>query len=699
MKFRLVFVCIFTISINILQSQNCIKVLNKEGLPVDLANVKITDQTGNTLGTGVTDTMGGFVFQDFNYEEIFISIYHLSFERINNIKFNKGNDCMEFILRNANFLMEEIWFYSDRKVPQGQLQFRRTDFLQIAGSFDDPSRLLSKTDGVTPVNDQNNAISFQGMPSHYNKWQINGGDVVNPNHLSNAGTSFDIYSPSAGGVNIISGQVIDQFTYKSPVAAGYEAGQVSGTAAVTLADSIDNYAQLSLIGLEGGIHHKAGTVNLMANLRYSFTGLLALMGVDFGGEVINYKDIVVGISDQSKPLKWNTFLVYGDDSNKKGDAIWKSNTFIFSNRLEWNKNNWKIAHITNFSTKRTVLPSALRWPDAKEQLFFHKTSFNHHRFSVDFMIRDQINESIFMISPENQYGIIGLIPGWKSKINENWSYHIELPLLSNYRAQGKIRFAQKGSLDFQNQNISWSTGISSQTIDRGGMILRVGEEPLKSYHISSTLSLEKSSLRPAVALFYNRVNDPEYSFDEVWGDAQANLLPEMFDFMRAKFGTSWGGNFIVKPKISSTSGLQLNTTLFRSLVNNQLNRENATDTESLNPTSNDIRYIINGNLYKYFQLKKGRLFASVGWLFRGKSMRYIYSESSSGAIVPENFGIQTGKSYMRLDTRISYQKKKYILSLDIQNFTNRVNDFSYGITQGWGDQLGLLPNISWKYFL
>jgi len=212
--------------------------------------------------------------------------------------------------------------------------------------------------------------------------------------------------------------------------------------------------------------------------------------------------------------------------------------------------------------------------------------------------------------------------------------------------------------------------------------------------------LVKSSTRPALSLFYNRVNNPVYSFDEVWGDAQANLLPEMFDFMRARYGTSWGGNLIIKPKISSTSGLLLNTSVFRSWVNNGLVRENsATNTQNLNPTSNDVRYIINGNVYKYFNLPKGRLFASVGWLFRGKSMRYIYKEVPSGVITPENFELQGGKSYMRLDTRISYQKKKYVLSLDIQNFTNRVNDFSYGITQGWGNQLGLLPNISWKYFL
>ena len=692
---------VFTLTFftNIVSSQKCITVNTDNGQPVALVTVQITGSNGKMLASGVTDSLGRFNFNEVTESELYLTFFHISFEKTGPLKYVQSETCMQVSLKYANVLLEEIWFYSEKILPPGEIQFRKADFLQMAGSFDDPSRLLVKTESVIPVNDQNNAISFQGMPSHYNKWQINGGDVVNPNHLSNAGTSFDIYSPGAGGVNIISGQVTDQFSYKSPVAEGYEAGQVSGTASVTLADSIDDYAQLSLIGLEGGFHHKLGSVDLMANARYSFTGLLALMGVDFGGEVINYKDLVVGLSDRSRPLKWNTYFIYGDDSNTKGDAIWKSNTMIISNRMEWQIKKWNISHITNFSKKNTLLPAAVRWPDAKESLFFHKTRVQKKFFSLDFLVRDQVSESVFVLTENNKFGLIALVPAWNKKINNAWTLYVELPIMTNYRSGWKISLVQKAGLRFQNENINWSTGVSTQSIGSGGMILMDGQDDLKSLHLHTAFSLVKTPLRPSISLFYNRVDNPVFSFDEVWGDAQANLLPPQFDFMRATNGTTWGGNMVIKPRLSSNTGFMLNATLFRSMVQNKLFVENQTEKENINPTSNDVKYIVNGNIYHYVALKKGRLFVSLGWLMRGKSLRYVYEPGNTGMIVPENFSIESGRNYMRFDTRISYQRTKYTLSLDIQNFTNRVNDFSYGITQGWGDQLGLLPNISWKYFL
>ncbi len=681
----------------ILNSQ-CLVVKNKTGNPIELVSVRIFDESGKAYYEGVTDTDGKIFFNKSTTQILKVSLSHVSYKAIDLMPFQMTDDCMQIVMNLSTVLLDEVWFYSDRIVPTGEIQMKRADFLQIAGSFDDPSRLLSKNQGITVVNDQNNAISFQGMPSHYNKWQINGGDVVNPNHLSNAGTSFDIYSPSAGGVNIVSGQIINNFSYKSPSSSGFESNQFSGTASIGLADSIQTYAQLSLIGLEGGGHHKIGSTDVVANLRYSFTGLLALMGVDFGGEVINYKDIVVGLSNRSKPLKWNTFFIYGDDSNTKGENMWKSNTFILSNQLEWTKENWKIQHTTNFSNKKTVLPISSRWDDATDQLFYHKTKLVNGNFGLDVLIRDQNSVSIFTLENFNRYGLVGLHPNWTQRLNDQWKVYAEIPIIYEYNGDKKLKLLQKYNISYVNDKINWSVAFSNQNIGPGGMILMDSTSNIKSKHLQSELSFPTfSKLRPSLSLFYNNISNPQFSFDEVWGDASLNLLPTDFEFMRAIAGRTYGVSGSIKPKIGKNAGMIINTTIFRAQVKNDFTIEGQGAENGFGSSTNDVNYLLSGNIYKNFQLKKGTLFVSAGFLSRGKSLRYIYTPNSTNTIVQSDFSYDEGKVYYRIDTRISYQRQKYILSLDLQNLTNRVNDFSYGLTQGWGNQLGMIPNMSYKY--
>jgi hypothetical protein len=696
-KLLLIF-CILFIGFSIpIYSQDCIKVVNETGKSIELVNVIIADSSQNIVWTGSTNSEGQVDPPiDFS-KKIFVSLSHVSYQKIDFVPFVTEGDCMEFTMKFSSNVLDEVWFYSDRIIPAGEIQMRKADFLQIAGSFDDPSRLLTKNEAITVVNDQNNAISFQGMPSHYNKWQINGGDVVNPNHLSNAGTSFDIYSPSAGGVNIISGQVIDNFNYRSPTAKGYESNQFSGTASLHLSDSIGKYAQISLIGLESGGHFKAGNTNVVANLRYSFTGLLALMGVDFGGEVINYKDVVLGFSNKSKPLKWNTYFIYGDDSNKKGENIWESKTFMFSNQLEWNAGNWKINHITNYSQKNTSLPVSVPWNDAADQLFYHKTQLVNGDFGINLVLRDQKMESIFAISQNTSHGFLSIQPNYSKRINDNWSIYAELPIIYEYTLSAKLKLAQKLQISFNNDLLKWSAAYSTQNIGSGGMILMDSTLDIKSQHFQTDIALNNVGLRPSVSFFYNSILNPIYSFDEVWGDASQNLLPMDFPFMRAEQGKTYGLTGSVKPRLGKNSGLQINATVFRSLVMSELNVEDFSQENGFTPSTNDMKYLASGNIYRYFDRRKGRIFVSLGFVSRGNSLRYVYSPTNDNTIKQANFSIQEGKTYFRIDTRISYQRKKYSLSLDLQNLTNRVNDFSYGLTQPWGSQLGLLPNLSYRY--
>ena len=62
---------------------------------------------------------------------------------------------------------------------------------------------------MTNTNDQANAISIRGNSPNHMIWQLEGVEIVNPNHTNNAGTFSDRSTQSAGGVNILSAQLLN----------------------------------------------------------------------------------------------------------------------------------------------------------------------------------------------------------------------------------------------------------------------------------------------------------------------------------------------------------------------------------------------------------------------------------------------------------------------------------------------------------
>ena len=166
-------------------------------------------------------------------------------------------------------------------------------------------------------NDQNNAIIYDGLPSHYSTWSLYGAQIANPNHLSNAGTVNDKISRSAGGVNIFSGQVIGGLDYHTGIDG--PANGIGGVADMSLRSPYQNSitANLSLIGLEAGIDRvfDEGNSSLLANYRYSTVGLLGQMGVDFGGDKITYQDVLAEYKTKWRDQEIIVTCAYGKSSN------------------------------------------------------------------------------------------------------------------------------------------------------------------------------------------------------------------------------------------------------------------------------------------------------------------------------------------------------------------------------------------------
>lgn len=185
----------------------------------------------------------------------------------------------------------------------GSLLITEEQINRFAATYYDPARLVTSSPDVAVANDQNNQISIRGLSPDYNVWRLEGVEVVNPNHLSNAGTFLDQPSATGGGVNMLSAQMLSQSSLQyGAFGVGY-GNSLAGVFDMTLkngaADERKYTAQASLIGLDfatEGPFREGGKATYAANYRYSFTGLLTSFGVDFGGESIGFQDLSLAVS-------------------------------------------------------------------------------------------------------------------------------------------------------------------------------------------------------------------------------------------------------------------------------------------------------------------------------------------------------------------------------------------------------------------
>ncbi|NJN33706.1 MAG: carboxypeptidase-like regulatory domain-containing protein [Saprospiraceae bacterium] len=93
------------------------------------------------------------------------------------------------------------------------LQILEKDRFQYAATFADPARYATYAPGVSVENDQANNISIRGITPNALQWYLEGAEIVNPNHLSNAGSLTDRASANGGGVMIMSAQLLEGTTF------------------------------------------------------------------------------------------------------------------------------------------------------------------------------------------------------------------------------------------------------------------------------------------------------------------------------------------------------------------------------------------------------------------------------------------------------------------------------------------------------
>ncbi len=226
---------------------------------------------------------------------------------------------LENFLEGDAFNLQTVTVSSIRPANPMVERISEEDLLLTAANYDDPVRVAQSKAGLVLVNDQANHLSARGESPLFNSWYLEGLEIVNPNHTSNAGTLSDLPTQSGGGVNLFSAQILgstDVYTGINPLDIGRSAGAVIDMHLHESAKS-EMRAKAGLLGFEYGGAQAIGDNGMLdVNLRYSFTGVLTNLGADFGGEKINYYDGVISFRQLGQKYKLKIFGWAGKSLNQ-----------------------------------------------------------------------------------------------------------------------------------------------------------------------------------------------------------------------------------------------------------------------------------------------------------------------------------------------------------------------------------------------
>lgn len=602
------------------------------------------------------------------------------------------------------------------------IRLQRNHFLSYPASFDDPSRLLMKFPGFTTLNDQSNFIIFDGMPPHYTKWSLYGAEIVNPNHLSNAGTITDRTSRSAGGVNMLSGQVIGRMDYTNPTSMDHMGDAMAGISDIRFRQSYrDQYfINLGLIGLEAGLEKGGNKTNFLLNYRYSTLGVLSELGVDLGEEAINYQDLTASYSIRDwNQGELNFYGGYGRSTNSHNaitdqelwDEIKDPQEISYENDIAFLGMNYtshdRSTSITlNYSQKKEFRESKLGL-DGLVIFGFEPSLFT-------------LKEQLFSLMASRQIGYL--------KINQFLNYRMpEINMMGDMnQLMSRTRF--RVDIDLTNlvdiemlADVVYDDYSDKWTVEPGVKVryqdwearARLNSMSItpELYYFSGTQKLQRpgsfnfsiSYEKPLrIEAFLHLLYDVPFN-EDFYSDLNNQEVQPLQFSLEEQAAFIYGLQAQYQLNTSSSSILRLNGSLFENRA------EYSGDTSYDNPYA--FGHIFNAQWMKTFSFsdnKHLKLSSAFHWRGGERVHSIDYVSSSFRGVTTYDYNPPFAErltDYTRLDLRLNYiigtGTSKQVLSLDIQNVMSRQNDayFYYDPLLGkviLKKQLGIIPILSYR---
>lgn len=283
--------------------------------------------SNETLPKTVSDTEGVFRLEKIPVGRYTLQVSFVGFETVSvsELLLESGKEMvLDIPLNSLAINVNEVTVTGQRIREVSPVNGIRNERLsRFPATFNDPARLLTYLPGAATDNDQGNNISVRGSTPNMNQWYLEGAEIVNPNHLSNAGTASDRATVNGGGVLIPGFNVMESTqVYKGSMSADM-GGALTSVMDIRLRKGNNEHHEtqvsLGLIGLEAGtegMFSKKSKASYLIHYRYSTIGLLAKLGVPLGDEEQQYQDLTVNLNFPTKKIgTFNLFGMYGASDN------------------------------------------------------------------------------------------------------------------------------------------------------------------------------------------------------------------------------------------------------------------------------------------------------------------------------------------------------------------------------------------------
>jgi hypothetical protein len=619
---------------------------------------------------------------------------------------------------------------------------------RLPANFNDVARMLTTVAGVSAENDGANHIAIRGISPNALQWFLEGAEIVNPNHLSNAGTVGDRATQNGGGVSIFSTQVLDRADfYKGSTPTDY-GNALGGAIDVRFRNGNNERRETTLgIGLIGldvateGSFTKNSKASYLINYRYSTVGLLSKLGVPLGDEASSFQDISFKLNFPTRKL--GDFAVFGMGGisenifEHKKRVDWKtqkdSQDITFKNRMgavgathsmSFNKNtSWQtvVALSALESNRLAVGLSALELPvrvldfNNIHRKFFVKTQVNRqfkaNVLSVGMVIKNEFVDSRDSYRTQSFRGIESKSRGegmwympfanFSGKIGSKWDYS------AGFRAN-YFSFTDKFSLEptamvqrkmGQNAAIQLTYSRQSQLLlppqyfrTNNNIYFYKNADFIKSDNVNLTFNKRFANniqlSATAFGQFYRNifVVEPQFPPRDYW-----SILDGLGDFSTYGNQSGTAQSIGIEANINQNNRngwfWQVNATIFEAEFK---------EPSRTRPMGYNSKYIFNGYIGKEWTLgsRKNR-FLGVGSRTVLRGGNWLSASTALTQVAP----------YFRTDLNVYIKRNRKnwssTLQLDIQNATNRLNEQYYyfdNFTQKGAPQyqLGLLPNLSYR---
>jgi hypothetical protein len=288
----------------------------------------------------VTDSLGNFTLEDVPIGRYALRVSYIGYQtlEINPVILESGKESiLEIWLVEATSILQSVVVRAPESsiitnCPSVRI-LTNEETLKFPATFDDPARLVMSLPGVAGENDQANGLSIRGNSPNGMQWQLEGLEIVNPNHTPNAGTFSDRITQNGGGVNILSVQLLDASYFYTGAFPSEFGNALSGIMDMKLRSGNNQKheftGQAGLIGVEmaseGPLPTKGGSY--LVNFRYSTVGLLQRLGLEFGDESISFQDLSFNLNFPLGSVAQATFFGMGGVSDnffkaKRDSSLW-----------------------------------------------------------------------------------------------------------------------------------------------------------------------------------------------------------------------------------------------------------------------------------------------------------------------------------------------------------------------------------------